>query len=249
MPDMPDAPLPPAADGWTELPAVGRFVDPEHRAHADPYLVWAEATHFADLCREGQAAPDRVRVLVELGDDVTPADLQRALGAHGAVGAAYVARLELRHCTAHFDAQACKRFCDPGNGIVKRFELAEPVVPRRTPERPQPPPPPSRTVAAELCRGNVLLAVIDHGCPFAHAAFRPDGRPRVLSLWDQDPRPAFGTQALPGAVPAAGYGREICRQEIEDLLASCRGALPRTAPRRHAWGARDGPVHRAAPAG
>jgi hypothetical protein len=224
---MPDPTQQPSPDGWIDLPAVGRFVDPAHRASADPYLVWAEATDFVDLRREGDIGPARVRVLVELCKDVTPQRLRDELAGHGDVSEAYVARAELRHCTARFDAQACRRFCDPDNGIVQRFELAEPVVPRRTPQRAEPPVAPPRTAVAERCAGSVLLAVIDHGCPFAHAAFRRRGQPRVLSLWDQDRRPAFGTAALPGTVPAAfGYGREICRQEIADLLTACTGAGP-----------------------
>ena len=216
------APMP-GLDGWSELPAGGSFVDPVHRASADPYLVWADVNGFADLRHDGQAAPDSVRVLVELCKGVTPARLQKAIEGHGEVGEAYAARTELRHCTARFDAQTCKRFGDPANGLVQRFELAEAVVPRRTPQRPLPPAAPLRRAAAESSSGATLLAVIDHGCPFAHAAFRREGRPRLLSLWDQDRRPAFGTPALPGVVPANfGYGREVCRQEISDLLDACR---------------------------
>ena len=211
---------------WRALPPGSGFVDTARRRTADPYLVWADLGAFADMTKEGQPAPAEVRVLVQLLVGVTADALHREPGV--AVAPAYLdalvkRRQPLRHCTATFDAAACRRFAQPGNGFVERYELVMPVVTRRAPPRPpEPLPAADRSEPPPLCEGDTLLAMIDHGCAFAHAAFRKGSRTRVLRLWDQDRQPAFGTAALPGAVPAAfAYGREVCREELGTLLDAC----------------------------
>ncbi len=211
-----------SAPPWTALPGAGAFVEAADLEHADPYLVWAQATACTDFKRETQDPPARVRVLVELIKGCSAAQLHKDLGREGRVTPVYRRLPGLRHCTAEFSAAACRRYAKPGNGLVARFELAQPVVPRRSALRPPARATARRTVASARSEGETLLAVIDHGCPFAHAAFRRGGKTRVLSLWDQDREPAFGTPQLPGATPAGfGYGREVCRAEMQTLLNTC----------------------------
>lgn len=67
----------------------------------------------------------------------------------------------------------------------------------------------------------VLLGVIDNGCPFAHPdLLRADGKPRVLRLWNQDP--GLG---LPLRAPAGfGYGAEWSRADLHRLMQASTAA-------------------------
>ncbi len=59
----------------------------------------------------------------------------------------------------------------------------------------------------------VIVGIVDHGCDFAHPHFRkPDGRTRILHLWDQ--RGGF-TEASPDEY---GYGREFGEDDINEAL-------------------------------
>jgi subtilisin family serine protease len=62
---------------------------------------------------------------------------------------------------------------------------------------------------------SVIVGIADWGFDFAHENFRgPDGRTRIVSIWDQ--RDGRG-----GSAPAPyGYGREILADEIEAALAA-----------------------------
>ena len=80
----------------------------------------------------------------------------------------------------------------PPTPLIPEPEIAPPVPPEDLPEsfawvddrRPR----------SESATGRgVVVGVIDFGCDFAHPDFRhPDGRTRLLALWDQSARPASG---------------------------------------------------------
>jgi hypothetical protein len=61
--------------------------------------------------------------------------------------------------------------------------------------------------------GDVLLGIIDHGCPFVHEYLKDsNGNSRFLSLWDQDENPDFdGCGGIPVGL---GYGRQILRSHF-----------------------------------
>ncbi len=63
-----------------------------------------------------------------------------------------------------------------------------------------------------------VLAVIDHGCPFAHKAFlNAANETRVLAVWDQDEVPDFPVQM--GSIPKGyGYGRQVHQSELNQLI-------------------------------
>jgi hypothetical protein len=61
----------------------------------------------------------------------------------------------------------------------------------------------------------VILAIIDHGIPFAHAAFRHEAGTRIDGYWAQS-APSDGT----GRVL---FGREVTRPEIDAMLADNAG--------------------------
>ncbi len=66
-----------------------------------------------------------------------------------------------------------------------------------------------------------VLALIDHGCPFAHRAFLKGLSTRVVALWDQDHQPDF--LAADGSTPRGyGYGRQLDQQTLNAYIAQAR---------------------------
>lgn len=64
-----------------------------------------------------------------------------------------------------------------------------------------------------------LIAVIDHGCPFAHAQLREGAGTKVFAIWDQDSQPDF--PHAQGKTPIGfGYGRQITKYELDTYMRS-----------------------------
>lgn len=66
-----------------------------------------------------------------------------------------------------------------------------------------------------------IVATIDHGCPFAHIAFRSQTGygTRVFSIWDQDENPEF--VASTGSIPINfGYGRQISQTQLNSFMSA-----------------------------
>lgn len=71
--------------------------------------------------------------------------------------------------------------------------------------------------------GTVLLALIDHGCPFAHASFQLNGSTRVRTLWDQDERSSLSADWA--SVPTAfGYGRQFSGDALDGVIGEATGS-------------------------
>lgn len=180
----------------------------------DPALVWADATDWRDFRRPGEARPARVPIAAERRAGGSFAELR----SRGVVVPGAHVQAQASHFAASAPLAALPALLASGSPLA-RFELALPVIPQRP--RPLPPaaPVPPGTVDAPTS-GPLLLAVIDHGCPFAHELLRDAAGTgtRVLRLWDQDERvPAFG--AAGGVSPAAmGYGVEIGRDALNALM-------------------------------
>ena len=211
---------------WIQWSPDGVWVDVAALPNADPCLVWAAATEFADFRRPADAALQRVPVLAELVVGVTPTQWQAMLGLTGAVRPAYLSALT-RYCSADLTPAAVRRFSAPGNPAVARLEMALPVLPRRAP----PPlrqalPLPSVAPTPQAPDQTDLLAVIDNGCPWAHASFRTGMSSRLLNLWDQDAHPAFGVAPAVGGQPAGfGYGCSVDRSALNALLLARRSGV------------------------
>ena len=208
---------------WRPLQA-GRFGADAAVRGVDAMLVWADASGFVDFVPTAAPAPELIPVLVELkahGDAKRLAD--ELVAEHGGdVTPTYVG-LPTRFCTARFSADYCqKMFAGTAGKMIERFEMQMAVVPGRSRERRSSPAAPAPVARPEV--GEVLVGIIDSGCPFAHHGLRVftagSASTRVASIWDQDGAAAFGN--IGGAPPPGfGYGREVARAQLDMLIDKC----------------------------
>lgn len=204
---------------WKALPK-GCFSDihwarPGATLGFDPYLVWAEATHFSAFGL--QQKPAWLPVIMELAPGATVARLVQAGSPrwlrvpdayHGAG-----APQGLRYCTARVGPKFMAELRRGGrlHGLVQRFELGLPLAARRAPA-----PEMVRTTRvlapAQRLRGKVL-GLIDGGLAFAHANFLHAGKARTRFFWRQD---ANGVGQVPHGL---GYGHELTAADIDAAMA------------------------------
>jgi hypothetical protein len=157
---------------------------------ADPMWVWADATQYREHRPFDPEAG--VAAVVDHGAGAKP----RFAGA---------CSLSTKRVAALVESGA-------------RLELGMPTIPLR-PRRPTREPDTARPEGkAPSSTKELLVAVIDSGCPFASRMLRDrDGRTRVLALWDQDPNPSFGSCG--GHRPAGlGYGCAVGREALDALM-------------------------------
>lgn len=155
-------------------------------------LVRAGPEEVAAILRllPGEAVPSGVRVVSRMGEVVT-------------VRAPRASLPQVREAETVLSAKA------------PRLVAAEPVVDSAPPDRPRAADSRPRSSAA-TGRG-VVVAVLDWGCDFAHADFRrPDGRTRLLALWDQR-----GGRRDDSPEPYR-YGRLLSGADIDAALAMQR---------------------------
>lgn len=190
----------------------------------DAYLVWADATGFADILRKGTAV-DWLPLLIELREGKTASDFAEKVEAADVgewlrVPEVYGSRTvpgmgDARYCTAIVQPEFFGRLDEPLlKQFLERFEMGLPSI---TPgvEAPRPAP---RT---SWNRPLVVVGTIDDNFAFAHARFREQdaATTRIDCLWTQD-----------GAADAAGgfgYGREITGRAIDGWMkdATREGAV------------------------
>ena len=210
--------------GWqtAELPDWSR--DAARTGRLDPYFVIALASNFDDHAPR-DADTGRWSVVLEIDPDAPEAFAELfALVARGeemstaalAVRSAFIpARLPLPVVASLLR-----------HPWLRQVALTEPLraqrIARRTPAPPPASPETFPVVGAEGER--VLLAIVDHGCPFAHRAFRrasADAGTRVLAIWDQDLSPD-GPSTL-GPPAGHGYGRQLDRATLDRFMEASRG--------------------------
>jgi len=183
----------------------------------DPYLWIADATGFTDHADQLPGPATMFGVSIEVFDASYRPDMKglRIRSAHAGS----------RFFTAMATPAAYRRLASDER--VVRVLLAQAIRPRRA--RPLPvtdrvPPltPPRDRHAEDTEHGDVLLGMIDNGCPFAHRDLCRNGKTRVLRLWDQNPRP---TMAGLGTSPEGfDYGAELTRAELDVLMGDATDA-------------------------
>lgn len=211
-------------------------------ACADPNAVYAELSGHVDFQPHDDAAsrqPGEFPVIFELAKGRTLDRLReqrpglrvpKAYGDHA------------RHATARPDRAAYLDLAADGwGGSVARWELQLPVVPLRPPAAPGPAPglPASAGIKGEMRQDHrrpdvaaqdddgteVLLGVIDSGCPYAHARLLRQGRTRLRALWHQGGETSIIGDREP---PDFGYGLEVDRRALNawlDLHRDAAGAV------------------------
>ncbi|WP_109481807.1 S8 family serine peptidase [Paraburkholderia sp. C35] len=230
------------AGAWSGIKWTGRVAG---TPAADPYLVWADSTGFADL---GGPPADWVRVIIELqpalpdGTPITAQSIAENLAGPNAAWQAWIqvssfyryppaSLRQTRFLTAAVTKQFFTELDKTLKDYVKRFEIGMPVVPDDAalsganglaagggPSFG----PASAAVAAGTSADppqQVFLGVMDDGLAFAHERFRTTDVPaktRIVRFWNQDD--AAGTS------PGLHYGSELDENKINALLADCTQA-------------------------
>lgn len=228
---LPDSTILSIEDYWTN-DSIG--TNPPWR---DPYLRWAALTNFRSLQRNDGEFPAKLSFIVERS--TTSSDWQELNRLDGVkVEAAYseplsddrVARFAtLRVTTEDLSTPevALRVMALLRHPHVERLQLGYPRGRNRgfdhEPPCSQAPAPCARPVAE---RADVVIGVIDEGCPFAHRDLRDAlGGTRVAALWQQS---TFDKPVLPWSTNGSlGYGRVLDRAAMNDFIegAEVAGSL------------------------
>ena len=166
----------------------------------DAYLQIAQITKFEDHFLKSIGDSEPIDVLLEL---VSPAGIQSLLDfakgrtdiwlntSHLIARSLFVSGRMNRASVAQLAAQL----------FIARIELAQSLLPQRKTQFNRKPPTSSlldlpdqskQDAPSKSLVKRTLAAIIDHGCPFAHREYlRVDNTTRVVTLWDQDPKPDF----------------------------------------------------------
>jgi hypothetical protein len=179
-------------------------------SRSDPYYLLAEATAFASYgaAAESTDAPLGISLELAKGNAVPAAD-----GLHFRAAPPKSAFLTGRATRAALQVLLKDK-------RVRRVVLAEPLLPPRGSrlrrgDAPRVPLPAPRLHSAR--RSELLLGIVDNGCPFAHQELRDDDGTRVVSLWDQDGNVGAGLGDVPHDF---GYGRVLNRADLDRLIAA-----------------------------
>jgi hypothetical protein len=180
----------------------------------DPYLAWLDATRFTGTPQDagsGWQCPLNLPVLVKASlADGRPYNPMTS-GGFGTLRVQTNRVLDLRRD---------RRIVDGLIGLPIVMDLAATVgLPRasgihRLDHRPS-----GMPVSPPPKRPQPVIAVIDDGCPFAHAGLRRGSaiRTRISWLWDQ------GSDTCSHAPPKFGYGREWTGSDLDAVMTSCAG--------------------------
>jgi Subtilase family len=231
------------------------------RRRIDPYLVWADLTAFAGL--GGLGPGDKLAVLVESAEmPVFDGEGTPPVFAEMDVPDVYKPARSgtpspRRFFTARVRAESVPMLLSCGDA-VRRFQLGLPRIPFAVPGVVGGG---SIMVNQDFLYPELVMGVIDDGCPFAHPQFVQEhpadlsalkvGSSRVRYLWDQGeevpnrpPKPEERTPATyPKTPDLVGYGGEWRPAEINQLMtpAPSRGFDPTNVYndagyRRMKWG-------------
>ncbi|MEN9538953.1 MAG: hypothetical protein RLZZ126_1188 [Pseudomonadota bacterium] len=180
----------------------------------DHHLLMAALTGFVD---HSVATPGPFLFMLEVGasqdwafvTQALPNDGSRVTNAHVSTGS--------RFATAQLTLNGLKKVLALPE--VKWVEWGQPMAALRTVDRRGTQSVPSEPdQALPKSESPVLFGVVDHGCPFAHRALRSANGTgtRILSIWDQDPKPDFPSQL--GAPDGFGFGRQALRRHLNGYM-------------------------------
>ena len=166
---------------------------------ADPYLRWADASGFAEFDHHEKKHVD---LMIELQPGKSLCDLKKLLNPFDQIAPIYAETPSIRYATGLFTVATVKKLAK-SHAVVSRFDLANALHAPRSLRRPAKAFLPQAAYTPKDGQ-DVLLAVIDDGCPFAHAMLWHQGRYRLRAIWDQDYHPDFSP--LGGKPRSFNYG-------------------------------------------
>ncbi|RJP64364.1 MAG: hypothetical protein C4535_17510 [Comamonadaceae bacterium] len=226
---------------WSPLP-TGEFTGTDWSAPGaidgqDPYLIWAEADHFAGYhFQRGHALPKWIPIVIELsaGTDV-PALVDASSTRWLQIPRVYLNVPGLRFCSARVKKKFFDKLRSDAHlrGLIQRYELGLPVD-HHTHALIDPCTPGSQPTPAPGRLGGTVLGMIDGGLAFANNQFlNAHGRARVKHFWRQDEcqdgnwpgnQPRHHTPLDParaGPTPHdMGYGHELSGAAIDAAMAA-----------------------------
>jgi hypothetical protein len=190
----------------------------------DPYLVWANATHYRDL---DAASRERIPIAIEMKRGGMSAQAFARLIERQCwqdwiwVSALYrdapAALVATRFCTAHVTHRFFKELDTTLAGMFERFTLAVPIHTGHPNVHHT-----VRTDSALLTpaprgddSGQVIVGVCDDAIAFAHRRFHEDAsgqRTRFRSFWNQSD--------TADTAPGLGYGSELLKLQMDARLRS-----------------------------
>ena len=193
----------------------------------DPYLVWADATHYRDL---GGEPHGRIPVAIELPRGNTARQFAQEIERNGWQEWIWMSALyrdpppvleASRFCTAHVTREFFMRLNTDLAGRFERFTQALSIVAQgktqrhalRVDREPLAPALPHTDV------GGVIVGVCDEDLAFSHPRFAQEGsvaRTRFQSFWNQND--------ASGAAAGLGYGSELLKHQMDALLADATHA-------------------------
>jgi hypothetical protein len=189
--------------GWRDRPGM------------DAQLVWAEASGYRDFA--APAAGDSPSFIVEIEAGATVSSLIGELAAapgRGEVTPLYHGK-HTRFCTATLSRDYVAGVLSGALGkMLRRFELQVPLqAGRRLPAE-------AATInvayTPEPSTSDVLLGIIDSGCPFARASLLDSKQwTRVLGLWDQN-------RTVAATTPGSPYGTAWSKTDVDSVLEAFR---------------------------
>ena len=192
-------------------------------AKVDPYWALAMETGCVDF---DPSLTERFPVLLECRPDRLP-EIAKALATEGVIEEFYLQK-DMTYASASVTRAGHARLV--AHDAATRVEFA----PALACGRPRPntagvallPPVVEADLEAEALFGaDTLLAVIDDGCPFAHASLRASAPryTRIRAIWDQNEDANFA--GLGGSATGFSYGVEVSRRYlVACMLEASRGA-------------------------
>jgi len=217
---------------WNNLNGAGTWTGTNWMAVAggkriDPYMLWAEASGFAD---SGGIPASGVPVLIELDARTTIPAFAAMIDRLGwlAIPAIYTMPSALAAVARYFSASASAAFFQQfaaGNALladVIRFEIGIPVCIETNVSHAGIDGTAFPTVATVASASPIaVIAVIDDGLPFANSRYFDAGSTRVRFFWDQTMATGgVSATAAAGAPPDLGYGCELTEAHIQAALAA-----------------------------
>jgi Subtilase family len=193
----------------------------------DPYMVWADLTHFREfqikLAHDSYVLPGILNFIVELRPEI---DAQQAIGKLKKIDGLSVPLMYTkllpngkwsRYITVRLKTGSRRVFGPTPKSLHHRLmKLLDADVlsrvqighPRGRADQPADIGDESDIDLRAAETPNVVIGILDDFCPFAHRAVRgPDNSTRIAALWDQT---TYQDRALPWSLPKYfPYGRQI----------------------------------------